>query len=84
MATYTHNMALSAGGTLTGSSPTLTDANAQRIIAAFRSMYGMLPSTTAQQVWTRISDDVFDQIKTRTMNYEVEQSQAAIVSTPLT
>lgn len=83
MATFTMNMALNAGGTLTGSNPALTDANAQRIIAAHRTRYGMAANSTAQQVWTRIVDDVFDTLKTRTINGEQAAQTAAIVVAPV-
>lgn len=84
MATFTMNMALSVGGTLTSSNPALTDANAQRIIAAYRTRFGMAPGSTAQQVWARITDDVFDTLKTRTLNAERDASTAALVDTPIT
>lgn len=83
MATFTMNMALSSGGTLTGSNQVLTDANATRIIAAHRTRYGMAPASTAQQVWTRIVEDVFDTLKTRTLNQERDAAVAALADEPI-
>lgn len=84
MATFTMNMALSGGGSLAGPAPALSDANAQRIIAAHRKRYEMAPSSTAQQVWTRIVEDVFDALKTRTLNAEREAAAAALTDAPIT
>ena len=84
MATYTHTMALTSGGTLSSPSMPLTDANATRIINAHRTRYGMAPASTAQQVWTRICEDVFDVLKTRTLNAERDAEVAAITDDPLT
>ena len=79
MATYTHTMALSSGGALNSPAMILTDANAQRIIAAHRLRYGLPTNSTAQAVWTAIANDVFDVLKTRTLNQERETAQAAVV-----
>jgi hypothetical protein len=77
-------MALSAGGTLSSSTRSLTDANAQRIIAHHRTRYGMSPSSTAAQVWARIDEEIWDVLKTRTINGEREASIASLTDTPIT
>lgn len=84
MGEFVMNMSLSNGSTLTGADQPLTDANAQRIIAAHRIRYNMPTNSTAQQVWSRISDDVFDMLKTRTINSERDTQTAAITIAPLT
>jgi hypothetical protein len=72
-------MSLSVGGTLTGTANnSLTDANAQRIIAHHRKRYGMNPAATAQQVWTRIDEEVLDILKTRTINGELADAVEAL------
>lgn len=78
MATYTHTMALSGGGTLTFTQ-TLSDANAQRIIAAYRAILGMDPASTSQQVWAQLANGVFSGVKTNTKNQELADQEAAIV-----
>lgn len=83
MATHTNNLTLSSGGVLTGEH-SLTDANAQRIIAAHRTRYNMAPASTAQQVWARIDEDIWDVLKTRTLNAERDAEIAAITDDPLT
>lgn len=82
MATYTQNMALTSGSTLTGSH-LLTDINATRIIDAHRILFGMAPASTPQQVWTRIVETMFDTMKTRTINHERAAQEAAISINPL-
>lgn len=82
MATFTMNMALQAGGTLQASNP-LTDANAQRIITAYRTLYEMDPASTAQQVWARIVAGAFNTIKQTTINSEQAAQAAAIVIAPV-
>ena len=79
MATYNHTMQLSTGGTLSYSTGP-TDANAQRIIDAHRTLFGMSPSATASQVWTKIGETVFDWLKTRTINQERDAAAASAVS----
>lgn len=83
MAQFTINMALSAGGTLNGGNP-LTDANAQRIIAAHRTIYGMDPASTAQQVWAQIAARVFAHLKQTTMNHEIVVQQEQITAPDIT
>lgn len=83
MATFANNMALQAGGTLSGSVP-LSDANAQRIIAAYRVILGLAGNSTNQQVWDAITAQQFGTLKQNTMNYERQQQQTAIVVNDIT
>lgn len=86
MANFSMNMSLSVGNTLTFSTPPNTpiDTNAQRIIAAYREILGMDPASTAQQVWARIGQGVFDGLKNNTISHERETQQNAIVVTDIT
>lgn len=79
MATYTHQMQLSTGGALTYSGPPVfTDAQAQRMIAAWRTKFGMAPGASNAAVWARLGEHVFDYLKTTTLNIEREAEVAAI------
>lgn len=77
MASYTQSMTL--GGPALTKTIGLSDANAQRIIAAHRGILDAPQGATAQQVWDRIVQRSFDIIKADTMNYERAQQQAAVV-----
>lgn len=83
MAVFTVSMALSAGGTLTGSD-SLTDANAQRIIAVWRPKLGLPENATAQQVLAALEKYLFNHVKTITMNDERAKQQEAITVADIT
>lgn len=82
MATYTHTMQLSTGGTLTFTK-TLTDANAQRIIAAYKILLSAPAGATNAEVWSRIAGSIFDEIKGNTMGQELNVGRAAVTVTPI-
>lgn len=78
MATYTHTLQLSAGGTLTFTK-TLTDENAQRIIAAHRVILEAPANATTAAVWDRIAQRKFDEIKAATISQETDAQRAAVI-----
>lgn len=83
MASYQQRMALTTGGTLTNDPISLSDAHAQRIIAAHRPILGLPPEATNQQVWAAIARRSFDTIKADTINYERQQAMAAVAVPPI-
>lgn len=82
MATYTHTMQLTTGGTLTFTLA-LTDENAQRIIASYRAILGAPQNATSAAIWTRIAQGVFDGIKANTIAQETEVERAAVTVPPI-
>jgi hypothetical protein len=78
MATYLQRMTLTTGGTLNSDPIGLADDQAQRIITAHRSILGLPPAATPQQVWAAVSRRVFDTLKADTINYERQQALAAV------
>lgn len=81
MATFTFSLAIGAQ-TFTYTE-TITNANAQRIGLAYRSILG-LPGATDQQIWAKLGEGVADTIKTRVVNQERDSQTAAIMVEPLT
>lgn len=77
MATWTHTLQLSTGQTLTFTK-TITDANALRIPAAYRTTLGMDPASTNQQIWTALAQGVFNGVVTNVKNQELAAEQAAV------
>ena len=67
------------GGTPLVKTINLTDANAQRIIAAYRLIYDMPLPVTAAKLWNKIGQGTFDGIKENTINQEVTTQRTAIV-----
>jgi hypothetical protein len=82
MAIFTMTMALDTGGTLTETS-SLTDANATRIIEAYRAILRAPAGASTQAVWSRIEAQIFDELKSNTMNQEKAVGVAAIVVQPI-
>lgn len=77
MATFTMSLAMTTGAPLT-KTVTLTDANAQRIIAAYRTILDAPQNATAASVWDRIVQGTFDGVKANTISHETEEQRAAV------
>lgn len=83
MATMQMRFTLSTGADITYS-VNLSDANANRIINAHRSIYGLSGGSTAQEVWNRIGAGEFNLLKSQTIAQETAVAQPTIADIPLT
>lgn len=78
MATLTISLTIGAQ-TLTYSR-TRTNANAQRIAAAYRAILALPETATNQEIWTALATGIADGIEANVLSQERASQQAAIVA----
>ena len=82
MATFTISLTVGAQTFTYTESP--TNANAQRIGAAYKALLGLPSETTDQQVWAALGKGIADGIKANVVAQEEITQRAAIVVPPMT